>query len=56
MLLNTQNKNIDFKVLKRAIYSTAEHRNTTEIIKDSQKVIKELKYSDTKKIISMLKI
>ena len=49
MLLNTQSKNIDFEVLKSAIYSTAEHRNTTEIIKDSQKVIGELNSSDTMK-------
>ena len=49
MLLNTQSKNIDFEVLKNAIYSTAEHRNSTEIIKDSQKIIEELNSSDTMK-------
>lgn len=49
MLLNTQSKNIDFGVLKNAIYSTAEHRNSTEIIKDSQKIIEELNSSDTMK-------
>lgn len=32
MLLNTQSQNIDFEVLKSAIYSTAEHRNTTKIV------------------------
>ena len=49
MLLNTQSKNIDFEVLKSAIYSTAEHRNTTEIIKDSQKIIEELNSGETMK-------
>ena len=34
MLLNTQTKNINFNTLKDAIYSTAEHRNTINIIKD----------------------
>ena len=45
----SESKNIDFEVLKSAIYSTAEHRNTTEIIKDSQKIIEELNSSDTMK-------
>ena len=39
MLLNTQSKNIDFEILKSAIYSTAEHRNTTEIIKEEEDII-----------------
>lgn len=43
MLLNTQNKNINFNVLKSAIYETAEHRNTLDIIKEWEKVINQLK-------------
>lgn len=46
MLLNTQNKNINFNVLKIAIYETAEHRNTLDIIKEWEKVINQLKNND----------
>lgn len=46
MLLNTQTKNIDFNTLKDAIYSTAEHRNTINIIKDWPKIIEQLNNSD----------
>lgn len=49
MLLNTQNKNINTNILKEAIYSTAEHRNTLNIIKDSFKVIEQLEKSDIMK-------
>ena len=46
MLLNTQTKNINFNTLKDAIYSTAEHRNTINIIKDWSKIIEQLDNSD----------
>ena len=46
MLLNTQNKNINFNVLKIAIYETAEHRNALDIIKEWEKVINQLKNND----------
>lgn len=49
MLLNTQNKNINFNILKDAIYSTAENRNTLEIIKDCLKVIEQLENSNIMK-------
>lgn len=49
MLLNTQMKNIDFDILKNAIYSTAEHRNTLSIIKDWNKSIEQLENSDIMK-------
>ena len=49
MLLNTQTKNIDFNTLKDAIYSTAEHRNTINIIKDWSKIIEQLNHSDIMK-------
>ena len=49
MLLNTQTKNINFNTLKDAIYSTAEHRNTTVIIKDWSKIIEQLNNSDIMK-------
>ena len=46
MLLNTQTKNINFNTLKDAIYSTAEHRNTINIIKDWPKIIEQLNNSN----------
>ena len=49
MLLNTQKKNIDFDILKNAIYSTAEHRNTLNIIKEWNKSIEQLEISDIMK-------
>ena len=49
MLLNTQTKNIDFNTLKDAIYSTAKHRNTINIIKDWSKIIEQLNNSDIMK-------
>lgn len=49
MLLNTQTKNINFNTLKDAIYSTAEHRNTINIIKDWSKIIEQLDNSDIMK-------
>lgn len=49
MLLNTQTKNINFNTLKDAIYSTAEHRNTINIIKDWLKIIEQLDNSDIMK-------
>ena len=49
MLLNTQTKNINFNTLKDAIYSTAEHRNTINIIKDLSKIIEQLDNSDIMK-------
>ena len=49
MLLNTQAKNIDLNTLKNAIYSTAEHRNTINIIKDWPKIIEQLNNSDIMK-------
>ena len=49
MLLNTKTKNIDFNTLKDAIYSTAKHRNTINIIKDWSKIIEQLNNSDIMK-------
>ena len=49
MLLNTQTKNIDFNTLKDAIYFTAKHRNTINIIKDWSKIIEQLNNSDIMK-------
>lgn len=49
MLLNTQTKNIDFNTLKDAIYSTAKHINTINIIKDWSKIIEQLNNSDIMK-------
>ena len=49
MLLDTQKKNIDFDILKNAIYSTAEHRNTLNIIKEWNKSIEQLEISDIMK-------
>ena len=49
MLLNTQTKNINFNTLKDAIYSTAEHRNTINTIKDWSKIIEQLDNSDIMK-------
>lgn len=46
MLLNTQRKNIDNKVLKDAILSTAEHRNSLNIIKEWKKVVEILENSE----------
>ena len=46
ILLNTQNKNINFNVLKSAIYETAKHRNTIDIIKEWEKVINQRKGND----------
>jgi len=39
MLMNTQRKNIDDKVLKDAVIATAKHRETTEKIEDCQRII-----------------
>ena len=49
MLLNTQKKNIDFDTLKKAIYATAEHRDTLNIIKDWNKSVEQLENSDIMK-------
>lgn len=49
MLLNTQTKNIDYRTLKDAIYSTAEYRNTLDIIKDWPKTVEQLNNSDVMK-------
>lgn len=49
MLLNTQKKNIDFDTLKIAIYATAEHRDTLNIIKDWNKSVEQLENSDIMK-------
>lgn len=42
MLINTQNKIIDKKTLKDAITLTAQHRGTSEIIKDWKKIIEKI--------------
>ena len=47
MLLKTQSKNIDFDVLKSAIYITAEHRNSVDSIKEWKKVIVQLNDSNS---------
>ena len=49
MLLKTQTNNINFNTLKNAVYYTAEHRNTTDIIKDWSKIIEQLNNSDIMK-------
>ena len=49
MLLKTQTNNINFNTLKNAVYYTAEHRNTTNIIKDWFKIIEQLNNSDIMK-------
>ena len=49
MLLKTQTNNINFNTLKDAVYYTAEHRNTTNIIKDWFKIIEQLNNSDIMK-------
>ena len=49
MLLNTQKKNIDFNTLKSAIYSTAEHRNSIDIIKNWNMSVEQLENSDIMK-------
>lgn len=46
MLLNTQNKNIDLDILKKAIYQTAEHRHTLHVIKDWKTAVTQLNDSD----------
>lgn len=43
MLINTQNKNIDEKILKEAIIETAKYRETLDIINNWQEVIMILK-------------
>ncbi len=42
MLINTQNKIIDKKNLKDAIILTAQHRGTSEIIKDWKKIVEKI--------------
>lgn len=42
MLINTQSKIIDKKTLKDAIILTAQHRGTSEIIKDWKKIIEKI--------------
>lgn len=49
MLLKTQTNDINFNTLKNAVYYTAEHRNTTDIIKDWSKIIEQLNNSDIMK-------
>ena len=49
MLLKTQTNNINFNILKDAVYYTAEHRNTTDIIKDCPKIIEQLNNSNIMK-------
>ena len=49
MLLKKKKKNIDFEVLKDAIYFTAEHRNTTDIIKNWNRSVEQLENSDIMK-------
>lgn len=42
MLINTQNKGIDKRTLKDAITLTAQHRGTSEIMKDWKKIVKKI--------------
>lgn len=49
MLFNTQRKNIENTVLKEAIYSTAEHRNTVDIVKEWKKTVSILEESEIMK-------
>ena len=42
MLINTQNKIIDKKTLKDAITLTAQHRGTSEIIKDWKRIVEKI--------------
>lgn len=50
MLLNTQSKNIDNKILKAAIYSTAEHRNSLDKIQNWMDAVNELENSNVMKL------
>lgn len=47
MLLNTQGKNIDKRILKNAIISTAEHRETMDFIKEWKEVVEILENDST---------
>ena len=49
MLIKTQQKNIENQILKDAIYSTAEHRKSIEIIKTWENIVNELEVSDIMK-------
>lgn len=49
MLLHTQSKNIDNEILKNAIISTANHRETLHIIKEWKDVIETLENDSTMK-------
>lgn len=42
MLINTQRKNIDDKILKDAIKSTSKHRETTKKLEDCKRIIESL--------------
>lgn len=64
MLVNTQRKNIDNKILKDAIILTSEHRDSRKIIENWKETVDIIKYNDKmkkqwvkyQKIISMLKV
>ncbi len=51
MLINTQGKEIDNKVLKEAIISTAKHRETLEKIKDCERIIEAIKEDEHLKFL-----
>lgn len=51
MLMNTQRKNIDDKVLRDAIISTADHRETTEKIENCEKIIEVIKNDEHLKFL-----
>ena len=49
MLLNTQSKNIEKEILKDAIISTAEHRGTTDFVREWKDVVEILENDSTMK-------
>lgn len=49
MLVNTQRKNIDNKILKDAIILTSEHRDSRKIIENWKKTVDIIKYNDKMK-------
>lgn len=49
MLVNTQSKNIDNKILKDAIILTSEHRDSRKIIENWKETVDIIKYNDKMK-------
>ncbi len=49
MILNTQNKNINFEILSDAISLTFEHRNTIELLPNSSEIVTKISEDDNLK-------